>query len=205
MKRVNNCKFKETFPWIWDRFDKIILMKSDKYSKSIKLDELYSISINRHVFQIKDISNQRIFGTITTEALISLNPKSEIVNNFLRSLLSKEVVTNKERFDHICSFAECAGLEYLKRSIKDEIKNFFYPSFNIEIKNSNLIVFIKIGDAGSLSILLSHSGLTLCHEFETDNYGINWVAEDGSVKLTQFYQNLNSILSQEISNKNNEI
>lgn len=201
MKRINNCKFKETFPWIWDRFNKITLVKSNEYASEIKIDELYSISINRHFFQIKDIRNQKVFGTITTETLLSLNSKSEVVNNFLKSLLSKEVMTNREKFDHICGFAGCAGLEDLKCSIKDEIKDLFYPGFKIQMSGDSLSMHI-ISDIGVLDILLSHSGLVLHYNFETDNYVVDWDAGDGCAKLKQFYQKLNSVVFLEItSNK----
>lgn len=202
MKRVNNCKFKETFPWIWDRFDKIALVRSNKDAFEIKLGELYDItSICGYDFQIMDLNNHKLLGIITTEVLISLNSKLEIINNFLKSLLSKEVMTNKERFDSICSFAGCAGLEDLKRSIKDEVKDLFYFSFKIKMSGDNLSMRI-ISDIGILDILLNHSGLVLYYNFETDNYVVDWNAEDGCAKLKQFYQKLNSIVFLEItSNK----
>lgn len=203
MKRINNCKFKETFPWIWDRFDKITLVRSDGDAFEIKLGELYDItSTCGYDFQIIDLSNHKLLGIITEDVLLSLNSKSEVVSSFFKSLLSKEIMTNKERFDHICGFAECAGLEDLKRSIKDVVKDLFYSSFNIKMSGDSLSMHIIFDNIGVLDILLSHSGLVLHYNFETDNYVVDWDAEDGCAKLERFYQKLNSVVFLEItSNK----
>lgn len=201
MKRINNCEFKESFPWIWDRFDRVIITKFDELSTNVRLDDLYDITIISYGFTIFDISNRVIYGTISIDLFKS---SKLVIDKFLRSILLNKDLTNKERFNCICSFAD---LGHLKHSIKDKVKDFFYPSFSIEMNKTNntLEMFIRIGDAGTLSTLLDPSGLVLCYEFETDNYEISWVNEAGSVKLKQFYQNLNSLLLQEANKLQNEV
>ena len=204
MKRINNCKIKGLFPWIWDRFNSISMIEFDKTFVSLRLNELYTITLDNYNLLIKNAVNNVTYGYISNKVLTW---HKELISDFLKLLLLDRGLDSKEIFECICNFMPSSDLHNLNSSISEKVKCFFFPHYSIQKEVSGDIkLVVKFGDRSTtesfLTTIFDHCyGSVLSYRFETTNYRVSWNQTEGTEAQKQFYKMMNNLLISEMKTR----
>lgn len=204
MKRINNCKIKELFPWIWDRFDSISMTEFEKTFVSLRLNRSHTITFNYYELIIKNAADSIIYGTVSNKILTH---HKELISDFLRLLLLDRELQNKEIFDCICNFMSSSDLHILNSSISEKVKCFFFPYYSIQEEvNGDIKLVVKFWDRPTtesfLVVVFDHCyGSVLSYRFETTNYRVSWNQTEGTEAQKQFYKMMNNLLISEMKTR----